>query len=110
MKTIVMSILLMLAAGTATAEDTHVYHVYGVGTESCGSWLEERRKAIDYWHGTLEWTLGYVSAYGHFSGEQLRHTDAQAVAAWLDKYCAENPVMDIENASNALIQALHKGT
>jgi len=38
----------------------------------------------------------------------LRHTDANAVEAWLDKYCHEHPLKHLADASGDLITELAK--
>ena len=60
----------------------------------------------------LSWVLGWVSAAGTYLGAtlggQLRHTDADAIAASLDKYCRENPLKNITDASLSLVLELSK--
>jgi hypothetical protein len=38
----------------------------------------------------------------------LRDTDHDAVSAWLDKYCRENPLNKIKDAAKSLVDELSK--
>lgn len=84
--------------------------LYGAGINSCGSWLEHR--GIDALHShELSWVLGWLSAsenWGTGLGIHLRHTDANAVSAYVDKYCRENPLKSIADASLGLVVELAK--
>ena len=64
--------------------------IYGAGTQSCGTWLEHRANAVLH-NNELNWVLGFLTASARW-GPDLRETDANAVAAWIDKYCRENPL------------------
>ena len=54
------------------------------------------------------WVLGWVSAAGYYSGQPLRDTDSQAIAAWVDKYCHEHPLSKIADAAKSLVETLAK--
>jgi hypothetical protein len=60
----------------------------------------------------LNWVLGFLTASEKFLGDLHlpgpRHTDANAVAAWADKYCRENPLKNIADASANLVIELSK--
>lgn len=84
--------------------------VYGAGTRSCGQWLADRETPM---HPVeLSWVLGFLTASENFLGElhlpSPRHTDANAVAAWADKHCRENPLKNIGDASVNLVLELSK--
>jgi hypothetical protein len=36
----------------------------------------------------------------------MKETDAAAMYAWMDRYCAENPVNDVSDGAKALVTAL----
>src|SRR5215472_11834349 len=81
---------------------------YGSGGVSCGKWLAQRRgkESSDEWiawHGDLGWVLGWLSAAGYYTvGGNLRETDKDAVVAWVDKYCREHPLDNIQRAATSL--------
>jgi hypothetical protein len=53
--------------------------------------------------------LGWVSAAGYYAVQgELRDTDANSVAAWVDKYCRENPLNKVKDAAKSLIDELSK--
>ena len=84
--------------------------VYGAGTASCGKWLADRQTPPLH-NNELSWVLGFLTASGSLFEElhlRLRQTDADAVAAWVDKYCRENPLKDIGDASANLVIELAK--
>jgi hypothetical protein len=79
---------------------------------TCGTWLAERG-ARDWcehlWPDDLEWVLGWVSAAGYYNGQRgLRHTDHDAVSAWLDNYCREHPLNELYEAAAVLVYELSK--
>jgi hypothetical protein len=80
------------------------YTVYGAGTESCGKWLAEKNVLLR--NTTVNWLLGYVTAMGTWV--PLSHTDSDAMAAWVDKYCRENPLKGVSEAAAALVFELAK--
>lgn len=86
------------------------FPVYGAGTQSCGAWLVNPHGDLRRSH-MLSWVLGWVSASTYFTeavGAHMRHTDANAVEAWVDKYCRENPLKDVSYASGELVAELLK--
>jgi hypothetical protein len=114
-----MSAVLLSAAISASAQPPaqaaappeQMVNLYGAGAKSCGTWLADRETPLH--HLELQWVLGYLTASEQFLGEMrldptggLSHTDANAVAAWLDKYCRENPLRPIAFASSNLVLEL----
>jgi hypothetical protein len=83
-----------------------------VGTASCGQWLADDKNQNNIMRNTeLSWVLGWLSATSAFmgvAGGHLRHTDANAVAAWVDKYCREHPLEPIYGAATGLVGELAK--
>lgn len=85
------------------------YTVYGFGTQSCGRWTQERRSADQYVKltraGLESWAMGFISGAG-YAGETMRNSDADAMLAWMDNYCAANPLDYVSTAAEHLIQEL----
>jgi hypothetical protein len=48
-----------------------------------------------------------VAGYYNVQGV-LRKTDADAVDAWVDKYCRENPLNNVKDAAASLVDELSK--
>ena len=80
------------------------------GGSSCGQWFADRENPLH--HVELNWVLGFLTASEDLLGEMHlpspRHTDANAVAAWVDKYCRENPLNNTADASVNLVVELSK--
>lgn len=76
------------------------------GDNSCGSWVEARqkdRKLVQYWY------IGFISGINMESKkDHLAKIDAASAYLWMDKYCRENPLKDIVEASGALFIELKK--
>ena len=84
---------------------------YGAGNRSCGKWLADRGNNVVH-NVDLSWVLGWLSAAGGYSWALSqgrtgpRHTDADAVSAWLDKYCREHPLDSLGAAAANLVNEL----
>lgn len=87
--------------------------VIGVGTASCGSWLESKAEPS---HRQVygQWILGFLSGSNWQSVRQARPIDNYAVFAFVDAYCTKNPTHMLTMASAAAVEvtggpkALHK--
>lgn len=82
------------------------YTSYGMGTQSCGKWIEDRNSGNFYARGN--WILGYISSYGYYGSDQLTETDSSAIFAFMDNFCREKPLSSVEKGAQALIKALKK--
>jgi hypothetical protein len=115
-----------LTIGAALVIFPHTTHgadfvVKGMGMQSCASWTDARSKAR---LGSdtllnLSWVLGFVSAENQRlsasapktvkSFDLAKGLDLPAIAAWLDKFCAEQPSKPIVAATQALVLQQAKG-
>ena len=109
------TVLLCAAISTSAraADPGKSFTIYGAGTKSCGNWLADRKEGQAMEQVELSWALGWLSASGAWLGVEhpgsyLRETDANAIAAWLDKYCRDNPLKSIADASSSLALELSK--
>lgn len=82
------------------------YTQYGVGNKSCGEWVSERSSGD--WHSKGQWMLGVVSAVGYYGVRNLKETDSQAFAVWMDNYCQKNPLEEFGTGVYELVEALAK--
>jgi hypothetical protein len=112
--TVVIAAALLCAANLGSAQPADPSKgvgpiTYGAGTRSCGNWLADRGNIHDV---EIEWVLGWLSASSTWiSGltpSSLRQTDADAVSAWVDKYCREHPLDRIAKAAMSLVDELSK--
>lgn len=99
---------LLLLISVTEAEAGHAY--LGVGSESCGTWIEARKST-----GTPRvlqlraWLFGFVSGVNNasqFEGELFGAEDADGLVAYIDKHCANDPLDALGEASNALVKEL----
>ncbi len=100
-KLIAFTFLFSLFSANALA-----YKSYGYGVKSCGSWVEARNKGDFY--TAAQWVLGYLTAYGYYGSENLKEVDSGAILTFMDNFCREKPLEDIETGAQALINALKK--
>jgi hypothetical protein len=82
----------------------------GVGAESCGTWIEANKLSPPPTRSPLvlqlrAWILGFVSGVNNgieAEGELFGGDDGNGLIAYIDKYCADNPLDTVGNASNHL--------
>jgi hypothetical protein len=81
--------------------------VYGPGAISCGKWTDDRHNNPFAAGDDVSWVLGYVSAYNVWGKQDIPEgTDAAGMAAWIDNYCARNPLDSLAVAAEAMISAM----
>ena len=74
--------------------------VLGTGLMSCGKWNKEQDRIMKGLY--VSWVLGYVSAlnFTNTNTDALKNTDSDAVESAIDKFCLQNPLEDVHDASN----------
>lgn len=81
-------------------------NVVGSGNDSCGKWLNNRKTTSD-WHQAGQWINGYyVAAQDLLPKDSLKKVDTYAMMSFVDKYCAENPLSAIYDATFPLLKEL----
>jgi hypothetical protein len=77
--------------------------------DSCGYWIQERRKGANgsqLWEG---WILGFITGlnvFGTNNGNVAPDVKAEGLQAWVDQYCADHPLDSISVAAVKLAEAL----
>lgn len=95
-------LLLALAACSAGAAPVTVR-----GTMPCGRWVEQRQPNQVAWGET--WLDGALSGYSMALGANLLGGVArEAPYLWMDTYCRNNPLADIDDGVVALVAELRK--
>lgn len=104
MKKLLMAVLMMTVVQVSHGE----IMIYGEGLLSCGTWIEHREE--ESWGAVINgsWVRGYVVAVQDQSFITLKKTDVPAMSAFVDKYCRENPLDSVLDASRALVDALRQ--
>jgi hypothetical protein len=93
---------LLITGSPASSEDSVM--VIGQGASSCGAWTKSRDDYVTH-HYQLQWVLGFISAMNWQNTEkQARFADTDAVAAFIDNYCAANPLKGMVGAAASVVQ------
>ena len=102
-RTLILAAAASLGLGSAEAQ---TYTAAGAGNDSCGTWSADRR--VPYAPPALQdtqWILGFLSGVGFMAKvagiDPLHGVDSQAVLAWIDNYCRDNPLSSIADAGAA---------
>jgi len=100
---LVAALLVVTRVHSASAEDQQrEYTVYGYGLESCSFWVEHRKQKNLFRAAAQEWVSGFVSGIGAVGYFDLAKTNNDAMYAFIDKYCEENPSATLVHAANEL--------
>ena len=118
MKYKVITIIMATFFLTVSLEIKHAaaYRMLGFGAQSCGSWTSNREilrmTPENQTSGTvafhnMTWVLGFLSGIGFVGNgmDPLDGIDREAVGAWIDRYCRENPLKNIAEAAGMLAVA-----
>ncbi len=73
--------------------------IKGPGNLSCGTWTKDQndRHSRNFY---MSWVLGFLSGHAYALNESvLKGIDINAIEGEINKYCAENPINDIADAS-----------
>jgi hypothetical protein len=66
--------------------------VMGAGTHSCGKWIEARSDAGSHYQ-YKQWLMGFISGINwRVTQKQAKPPDGEAVVAFVDLYCRNNPL------------------
>ena len=79
--------------------------VYGGGNASCGTYISYKNQDAVLYGAAQTWTTGYLTAMGQQLriADLLAGTDLNGVTAWLDNYCAQNPIESYYTANYQLV-------
>jgi hypothetical protein len=82
--------------------------VLGPGSASCVTWNGDRRRNESHSQLNQSWVLGFVTAYNLYRPASQdgspRPMDSRAMMVWIDNYCDANPLKDIFDAAQALVE------
>jgi len=103
----VMALLAVTLPTNAAAQRAAT--MMGVGGFSCGQYLAHRQSENESYSGNqtgvyATWVWGYISGYNHFSSRPpIEPPDENAVIAYLDKYCRNNPLSLVVSGAICLV-------
>jgi hypothetical protein len=80
----------------------------GQGAKPCDTWAKDRKEGSLITYTNQAWVLGYLSAVNSYGYEKdiLESSENDELFDWIDNYCEQYPLKDIDDASNALIKVL----
>jgi hypothetical protein len=91
-------VALIMLSSTASAQDRRpaIVAMNGVGTHSCGKYLEFRKGGNETMSNLYQqWGAGYMAGYGDAITKPGTSTniaaDIETYTAWLDKWCSDDP-------------------
>jgi hypothetical protein len=92
---------------------TWALSVYGPGAESCSDFLRYEHEHVDVEvKAAVIWTEGFLAGIGgtleSMNRKPPRGADSEAIRAFLDKYCTENPSGTVSQAAARLASDLLK--
>jgi hypothetical protein len=102
---------LAFVAACSQAAQAQEYLVFNYPeADSCSSWSQERasNKPSQAVEG---WVLGFVSGrnrYGPGDGLLGAETNSTSLVAWIDRYCAQNPLDTVTKAAMELVKELER--
>ncbi|PYR30923.1 MAG: hypothetical protein DMF90_26655 [Acidobacteria bacterium] len=122
---VLVAACLFLAVANAVAQDQPLINI-GAAAESCGTWLASRDGEKSSSKGTrdvsvlrvvmmMSWVQGIVGGLSgtpaDVRGRVIRSfPNANAIEAWLDKYCRQEPLERVQMGGSALYGELLQRT
>lgn len=101
------AIAAVIALGVSQAATAKNYVVWGVGTKTCGAWTDARLTNKERAETFQSWVHAFMTGAGYErEGLDIRRGvkfEAEALTAWVDRYCEANPLMTVERAAVALL-------
>lgn len=98
----VVAFLVAFSLSSGIAKATTSNPVFGVGSESCSTWLADR--ANDNWYVDVQWVYGFLTPAALFkeagSGSDIIFAGYNhSMWTWIDNYCRSNPKDVLEGAA-----------
>jgi hypothetical protein len=96
------------AIAPAASSGQEPYLVYGPGNVSCGHWTSEHHQYHSLQALSMDsWVLGFLSG-AEWAHTQMAGTESDAIKAWIDNYCATNPLDKLSTATASLSYELEQ--
>jgi hypothetical protein len=106
---LLLSVLAMNDAGSADVKEK--FSVRGLGTTTCGKFLEERnldaKQSVEFAH----WFTGFVTAYNWLKPDTYDISvqyKSDGLLRYLDLYCGRNPKNRIIDAATSFVNAVYE--
>lgn len=103
-----VALLLGTAGCFAVDAQAQSFMTRGAGTTGCGTYIEWRssgnKPSVSQ---VVQWTWGYLHGYNVYTlSAKIDPPELDTVAAYLEKYCRDNPLGVVANAVPTLIDDL----
>ena len=103
--------LVVFAIATSQAQGSKEAVLVGVGTGSCGQYLQLRAAQNPQFNDSFEgWIGGFASGMNHARFTTTRSLkllpDGPSMLAYVDKFCRDNPLKSVFNGADALFAEL----
>ena len=96
---LVVGLVALLALAPAHAQRDSMTTSY-----TCGQYIEKRRASAMSDGMFANYAYGYISAYNFWGTKaQVKTPEGTTVLAYLDKYCADQPLRNVSQGVDALI-------
>lgn len=108
MRTIAFIAMLIITLNCHAEEP---FLVYGVGVQSCGQYIEQRRTPDTTYNALIAtWFFGFASGHNFFSKRPklTQRMDAETILVYLDKECRDNPLSSVGVGAINLIKTYEK--
>ena len=111
----IMLLISLLAAQQVLAQDKRPAPVAmnGVGTHNCGQYLEYKRTNNETMRMLYQqWAAGFLAGYSTATAKPGKTinlaADLDTYSAWLDKWCADEPLSNVFSGVDAMKSKLQK--
>jgi hypothetical protein len=107
---LVLAALATLLMVTVVGADP-IVTIYSFQDSSCGKWSLLGHDGSSARDTVAVWTRGFISAYNWFNetNQVRRDLSNETIAAYIDKYCGDNPLQRLPQAVMQLICDAHEG-
>ena len=107
-----MNKLILIIALALVSTGAWGYLNMGYGTYGCGKYVAAKQNNSQAHYRQIAWVQGFITGGnaererngGNFNiGESL---DSASIALWIGNYCRANPLEELTNAADALVEEL----
>lgn len=101
LKTFVISTLLTVTVAISITANAQIR-----GATSCGNWISERNTMSIGEAGYEGWIIGFLSGVSGTQHIDFTYIDNPSIFLWVDKYCRNNPLLTVADASIDLLKTI----
>jgi hypothetical protein len=110
MKHLIVAVMLMVMITPALGADSSgAFATRGAGAKTCGWWTAKRAGIDPEKYMASSWVLGFLAGSNYFATgiyDVSKGVDNEGLLAWVDNYCAVNPLDSVADAAMELVAFL----